>query len=297
MTACGAACGLALFGGACAEPASDAQGPLDASFSPLLDSAAGPAASCSEGSQRACVCVPSGSGLETCGGGQFGPCTGCPVLAPVLARCVPGHYKGTFSMSYTPGPAGLCGLATLFGGTGSGPLEFDVVSSGSAEFSQIGGGCLRGASDAIDAGLVQLGADVFAKGVAFKAQVSGSVDCTSGVLKGELRGTYRSTSFCGLGLVEDNFFFKGPIRATYDPTTQSFKDGFLELLEPPVAVPLSGQPGGKGDWQVVRDDGGVATDTATDGGEAQGQASDCLDGVMFKDFELPSDAGQAISPE
>jgi hypothetical protein len=280
--------GCALLGIACGDPARDLPAPADAGLFGLPEAGAQSSAACVEGMQRACVCAPSGSGLETCSGGQYGPCTGCPVVAPVFSRCVPGHYTGTFAMSYTPGPAGLCGVATLFGGSGSGPLEFDVVSSGSTEFFQIGGGCLRGSSDSVDAGLVQLGAEVFAKGVEFKAQVSGSVDCATGLLKGELRGAYRSTSVCGLGLVEDDFFFKGPIRATYDPATQSFKDGYLELLEPPVAVPLSGQPGGKGEWQVARDDAGPDAGTSD---AATGGARDCLDGVMFKDFELPADAG------
>jgi hypothetical protein len=119
------------------------------------------------------------------------------------------------------------------------------------------------------------------------ALMTGIVDCATGTLQGELRGTYRSTSFCGLGLAQDNFFFKGPISGTFDPATRSFADGKLKLFEPPVPIAGAGQPGGEGTWNTTLTDGGTTGDAGLnpDGGPA-----DCLDGVMFKDFQVDYDA-------
>jgi hypothetical protein len=291
---------LALIAlGACGKAAAPAAqtGSYEAGVSALTDAAV-IQTECSDGETESCDCDDAGSsGLRACVGGQYSSCTGCFSNPGQTSKCVAGHYTGRFSMSYTPGPAGICGLTTLFGGSGAGPLAFDVVSNGSDEFYQIGGGCLRGRSDQVDAGIVQIGADIFAKGVEFKAIVSGVVDCATGNLEGELRGTYRSTSFCGVGLVQDDFFFKGPIKATYNPDTKSFEMGTLVLHEPPVAVPLNGQPGGMGTWQVTLGggDGGVeAGNLYGDAGlSGDGGSFDCLDGVMFKDFNLPgaADAG------
>jgi hypothetical protein len=208
--------------------------------------------------------------------------------ASAKAKCVPGHYEGSFEMTYTPGPAGFCGIATLFGGSGSGKFAFDLESSGSVEFLSVGNGCVHAQSDSVDAGLVQIGAEIFAKGVPMHAVLSGTVDCTTGRLQGELRGTYRSTSVCGLGLAEDDFFFKGPFVGTFDPESGRFTDGTLTLHEPPVAFALAGEPGGSGTWQAALQAADAGAPSVT-----QSDAGDCLGGVVFEDFELPeaSDGG------
>jgi hypothetical protein len=240
-----------------------------------------PPPGCAPGSTEPCVCSDGNPGVRVCIGSGFGACNGC--AAPTAkAKCVPGHYEGSMEMTYTPGPAGICGLATLFGGTGTGKFTFDLLASGSEEFLSVGNGCVHATSESVDAGLVQLGAELFAKGVPMHAVLMGAVDCATGRLEGELRGTYRSTSVCGLGLVEDNFFFKGPFIGTFDPESGEFKEGTLTLREPPVAVALAGEPGGSGTWRAMLQ--------APDAGVATGDAGDCLGGVVFKDFALP-DAG------
>jgi hypothetical protein len=249
---------------------------------------AGPVAECGEGDTQPCTCDnPGGTGLRACIGGTFGSCNGCGLGSGSTTKCVAGRYEGKFSMAYTPGPAGICGVATLFGGSGSGALNFTLEKSDLGEFYEVGDGCVQGTSDAVDAGLVQLGAEVFAKGVVFRAVLSGVVDCATGRFEGEMRGTYRSTSVCGLGIAPDNFFFKGPISGTFDPAANGFTDGKLTLHEPPVSVPLAGEPGGVGSWMAT-----LANDS--DGGSLGfldgGTGGECLGGVMFKDFTLPGDA-------
>ena len=273
--------GLMGLGG-CADaaapsPAAPIVGPSEAGME--AGSGLAPPPSCLPGQTEPCVCGDGSGGVRVCIGSGFGACTGCAAPATAKARCVPGHYEGSMEMTYTPGPAGICGLATLFGGSGTGKFTFDLLSSGSEEFLSVGNGCVHATSESVDAGLVQLGAELFAKGVPMHAVLMGAVDCTTGRLEGELRGTYRSTSVCGLGLVEDNFFFKGPFVGSFDPESGGFKDGTLTLREPPVAVALAGEPGGSGTWRATRQvsDAGVA---------ASGDAGDCLGGVAFKDFEL-----------
>jgi hypothetical protein len=279
--------GCLLTLGACADAAApDAVGqPVRLGEAGMEAGSSLPPPSCAQGATEPCVCSDGSSGVRVCIGSGFGACNGCATTAPTAtakAKCVPGHYEGSMEMMYTPGPAGICGLATLFGGTGTGKFTFDLLTTGSDEFLSVGNGCVHATSESVDAGLVQLGAELFAKGVPMHAVLMGAVDCATGRLEGELRGTYRSTSVCGLGLVEDNFFFKGPFTGTFDPESGGFKDGTLTLREPPVAVALAGEPGGSGTWR--------ATLQASDGGVASGDAGDCLGGVVFKDFELP-DAG------
>jgi hypothetical protein len=273
--------------------------PLEVSHTPATQSDfdaavvdAGMAPECEDGETKVCACPDGdGMGLRACIGGSFSSCTGCEVVEGEPSKCVPGHYEGRFSMFYTPGPAGICGLTTLFAGGGSGALGFDLIKGEGDEFATVGDGCIHGRNDQVDAGIVQFGAEIFAKGVEFKAGLVGIVDCATGKFEGEMRGTYASTSFCGLGLKTDNFFFKGPITGTFDATAQGFLDGELTMREPPVAIPLAGQPGGTGTWMAIsgeHTDAGSLTLPGVDGGAA----GDCLGGVTFQDFQLPAgDAG------
>lgn len=283
--------GVALLG-ACS---GGAPGPLlpdagDAAVeaSQVTDAGSAPVPACQPGETQPCSCADGGQGLRACVGDAFSACNGCGDLS-ALNRCVPGHYLGSFEMSYTPGPAGICGFATLFGGSGYGKFEFDLVEDGPAEFASVGNGCVRAKSEAVDAGIVQAGAEVFAKGVEMKAELTGVVDCATGMLQGELRGTYLSTSVCGLGVVEENFFFKGPFTGIFNPDTQTFEDGTLILREPPVAVPLAGEPGGDGTWTASLADGDAGM---PDGGSLfdGGMGGDCLDGVEFQDFDVPPES-------
>ena len=252
------------------------------------DADIGPSYACEDGDLEDCPCQGGKVGKKACVGGEFTSCNGCFEDDGSDSKCVPGRYAGRYSMEYTPGPAGFCGVATLFGGSGGGNWSFTIEKSAGEEFYTVGDGCLVGQTDNVDAGIVQVGAELFANGVIMHAQITGVVDCATGELKGDLRGYYNSTSVCGFGLVKDNFFFKGPVSGKFDPKTQSFVDGKVTMREPEVPLPLAGQPGGKGSWSAQLNgddrDAGVTLeeDASTTGG--------CLLGVEFKDFSLP-DAG------
>jgi hypothetical protein len=245
-------------------------------------------AECEEDDVRDCKCKSGKTGKQACVLGEYTSCNGCFEDDGSSSKCVPGLYSGRYAMEYTPGPAGFCGLATLFGGSGGGNWSFSIEKSAGEEFYTVGDGCLIGKTDSVDAGVVQAGAEAFANGVVMRAQITGVVDCATGELKGELRGYYNSTSFCGLGLVKDNFFFKGPVSGVFDPKTKSFVDGVIVMREPEVLIPLAGQPGGRGTWTAQL--GGEDADAGVTLDANASTAGGCLNGVTFKDFPLP-DAG------
>jgi hypothetical protein len=242
-------------------------------------------AECEEDEVQDCKCSNGKVGKKACVLGEFTSCNGCFEDDGSGSKCVAGRYAGRYAMEYTPGPAGFCGLATLFGGAGGGNWSFNIEKSQGDEFYTVGDGCLIGKTDNVDAGVVQAGAEAFANGVVMRAQITGVVDCATGELKGELRGYYNSTSFCGLGIAKDNFFFKGPVTGKYDPETKSFVDGVVVMREPEVLIPLAGQPGGEGTWtaELNGDEGDAGVTLEADASTAGG----CLSGVMFKDFPLP----------
>jgi hypothetical protein len=189
---------------------------------------------------------------------------------------------------YVPGPAGFCGLVTLFGGGGRGEMAFSLAATGNDEFLTVIGSssCLDiNLVSSSDAGTAQL-AD--ASGVTtlpdggmsrtLTMELSGTVDCATGKFSGEVRGTYRSVSFCDFGMTENDYFMKGSVSALFDPATRTFESGTMDLKEPPVLFALGGEAGGTGTWEAKLEPAAVVPAASPKG---------CLGGVVFRDDLFP----------
>jgi hypothetical protein len=204
--------------------------------------------------------------------------------------CVPGRYEGTYDVpNYYPTPAGLCGLVSVFGGGGQGTWKFSLGGAAGGEFITVveAESCLElnttsaadGGVASGDAGVASGDAGVADGGAAvrpLKLSLTGKVNCATGEFVGEIRGTYRSVSVCSFGMTEDQYFVKGPISATFDPTTKSFVEGAVSLHEPPPLLPFGAPPGGSGTWSASLNPNGVTP-----------PPEDCLGGVPFQDFTVP----------
>ncbi len=154
-------------------------------------------------------------------------------------RCVEGVYDGLFMGSLRASAVGVPGVVTLLSDDDHKvALNFGLHLHG-------GEGSLRGVSACIH--LRDIGLDGVVLEENSRAEFTGEADCATGLLQGEARGFYTSPSLTALGDVQ-TFFYKGSATATFDPETQSFVDGTLELNEPPVLV--GEQPGGKGTWRA-----------------------------------------------
>jgi hypothetical protein len=284
------AAGLSACGGAEDVSRSDASAlasPVDAGSAV---SAAMPDATvaqgCAASDTRVCSCPTGGSGSQRCLAGQFSnTCEGCTaaVVSDRTTKCQPGRYVGTIDIPYyVPTPAGVCGFFTAFGGGGKGIMQFSMGASSDGEFVSVVGAasCLDLNLVDPDAGaptLVDGGAVTDADGGMLKTlslELSGAVSCKTGEFMGELRGTYRSVSFCDLGMTESDYFMKGPVRATFDPETQTFMKGTIDLKEPKVLFALGGEAGGSGTWEATLDPTAVTPPAPAKG---------CLGGVVFQD--------------
>jgi hypothetical protein len=184
---------------------------------------------------------------------------------------------------YTPGAAGACGLFNLFGGTGRGVFRFSVGErDGSLSAPLASAGCDLGWREdpeagvdvitAIDAGVTP------ASSIPLRARMIGSVDCATGRVTAEIKGAYRSASLCTLGVLENDYFFKGSLRAMFDPATRSFVGDF-NLREPPAAIGPA--PGGVATFSAVRVGPNSVLDVET---------TDCFGGLTFPDAMF-NDAG------
>jgi hypothetical protein len=228
---------------------------------------------CVSGATATCVC-DTGLGSRTCVDGQWAACGACaPPPDDGKVRCVAGRYRAHTSIAYRPSPAGICflaapGEATQF----EGDMTFTLDREGNAEFYSVGNGCLRVDGQGEDAG---------PSDIDWRAEVVGEVDCTTGVLNAEIRATYFVVSVCTLGLVPTRYFAKGPMRAIYNPDTQVFENGTVEMWEPPVL--LGGPPGGTGNWTADYEGESTADDL---------DAGPCLN-VPFDDSVFPASSSDA----
>lgn len=191
-----------------------------------------PPPECQAGEEMSCDCGGR-DGKKTClSTSRYSGCQ-CPLVDDAgmqktgLANCDAGVYSGTFTCEYT-------GMASPFPILVTGPVGFDLQVSerGPAEDCEEfctdlviseGSGKLFGV-----AGLV----------IAFEAQLSGGLDCTTGEFRAEALG--------------GSFGFPAPLDAN-DPT------GPLTVAQPPVGDFLGGLSGGhnglaaqaiEGDWSL-----------------------------------------------
>lgn len=248
-------------------------------------------AGCTAGSFESCACPSGGTGQRRCVAGTFGnTCENCVAInVDKTTKCVAGRYVGILDIPYyVPGPAGFCGLVTVFGGGGRGEMAFSLGATDNAEFLTVIGSssCLdlnvTGTSDAGAPYIADAsGVTTLPDGGQVRSltmELSGSVDCATGKFTGEVKGTYRSVSFCDLGMMENDYFLKGPVSATFDPETRTFKGGTMDLKEPPVVFALGGEAGGSGTWEAKLEPSAVTPPAPPKG---------CLNGVVFRDDLFP----------
>jgi hypothetical protein len=209
--------------------------------------------------------------------GSFDACEGCAPLdagaAPGAARvlCPAGRYEGPVEGEYTPGAAGACGLFTLFSGMGRGLAQFSISEDGSMSAAVGSNACAVGIDFGPDAALSADGA-LPAGAIQRTGLLVGSVDCTTGKLTAEARSIYRTPSLCTLGLINEDFFAKNTIEATFDPSTGRFEQGVMHVREPPSL--LGPAPSGELRFTATR----VGPSEPLDAPDA-----DCFLGVPFPD--------------
>lgn len=265
---------LAIALSACSDDAGSSDTPSDVGNAALVDAAAPlDAGPCVNQQRQACTCASGNTGERVCSNGSFGACENCATYdaSTSTSLCVPGHYVGPMKTTFVPSAAGFCGLFTVFGGEGSGTWEFTLSASGSTEFFQVEANTCITLMDS-DAGAAMPTADGKPPP---RLSLTGKVDCKTGELKGEIKGFYRTVSFCNS--MEENYFYKGPVTAVFDPKTNSFKNGTLKLREPPVLIPLAGEAGGDGTWSA----------TLVPEAEPVANQQDCFNGIMFRDDLFP----------
>jgi hypothetical protein len=234
---------------------------------------------CTEGSTIPCACASANRvGRRSCVDGVYADtCEDCKPGS----LCTPGRYEGRYAIpEYMPVAAGFCGLFTVFGGPGSGAIAFTLAPASDDEFAEIVStdSCLELTIEN-DAGTPD--ADAGVAGVStLRMELSGKVDCATGLLEGEVRGVYYSVSLCNGGTVQDYYSMKGRVTAAYDPDTERFGAGVLDIHEPAQLLDVLGftkPPGGRGSFEAAwAPDAGAPLD-----------AGDCLGGQPYEDFPLP----------
>jgi hypothetical protein len=250
-------CSSALLLG-CGAEGKGGDGPSDAAVgdaqlsAPVPPDAAPPA--CAEGALQPCACGVGELGRQLCTGGAFGACEACAKPATERARCVAGRYRGHIAGTYRSEPAGLCGLVAGDEET----LDFDVVftlrEQGDGEFSTVEGGCLR-----VPGEETRSSDSDGAYGLTF--ELTGQVDCATGAIDFDMRGSYISTSVCAFGVSWDRYFTEGKVTGTFDPDTLSFVDTRFVLRE---RMPVFGEPtGGQGSFTATYDEQAGSPDLAT----------------------------------
>lgn len=200
-------------------------------------------------------------------------CTNCDASSsgPSDASfCVPGMYVGKEEMYWLPGPAGFCGLFTIFGGRGTGrwAMWLDPQHQPDGSVAKLSG-CLElitaDPANPPEAGLT-----------AVSALIYGEQDCESGKVTLDLRGGYRTVSTCTVGVIPNDYFFRGPAIAELDPTTHTFINGTIHVREEKTL--LDPQPGGDGTWHATMlEDAGVLAEA----GFLVVRADSCLGGLVF----------------
>lgn len=222
---------------------------------------------------RPCLCADGGVGARS---DEQSPCQSCVAVpsAGPPSRCVAGRYEGSFDMSYRSGPGGVCGLIA----------ELRTAQAAGGWAFALAGPVPPGALTLhIESACVRAGAGATADGRTItpplRMTLTGNLDCSTGMLNAELRGTYSSASVCDLGAGSGNYFFKGSVSGRYDPVSSTFAEGKVRWEEPPVLFPPA--PGGEGIW---------AASLVPDVGAKDDLVGDCLAGVSFPE-ERFVDAG------
>jgi hypothetical protein len=210
---------------------------------PVADSGAPVvAASCAaSASSETCDCNNGGvvsQGTRSCYQGTWTTCS-CQAAPPVVnsGDCKAGHYEGDFEGWYRSGF--ILGLAIpvyaldiSFGPALKFTLEEQV--GGDAEFPvyKIADGEINGTADFV---------------FPFKAALTGTLDCRTKTLTGEMDGGY--SIVLPVGINEGKFI--GPVTGQYNATDHSFSGGTWTLHEEDaLGISVLGMTGGEGTWKA-----------------------------------------------
>lgn len=153
-------------------------------------------------------------------------------------KCVAGVYEGISTGYYRSEPGGVCGFTAGALEQGSGRWSFTLHNQGDSEFYVVRGGCLRFPDKVFADGGTNYG---------HQAEMTGQVNCATGIFEATLRGTYVAVGVCDLGQVWNHYFYKGTMRGRFDPERNAFVDATYQIAE--RAPILGGEPnGGGGTW-------------------------------------------------
>lgn len=199
-------------------------------------------AKCDEGEQKSCSCSTTEYGTQTCSSGEFGACGDCQPV-DTAPRCVAGTYKAHFNGMYQSAASSFWGLTPGVDDVVSFDPEFQLMRDGDGEFYLVQGGCFPWADQEKWAG----GEDT-AYGHTF--EMSGAVDCNTGVVDFDFRLSFISKDASQFGAGWSRFFSQGKLTGRYDPKSRSFVDGKWDLHEPKQAF-ASKPGGGKGTFQAT----------------------------------------------
>ncbi len=220
----------------------------------------GDVSSCTYGTDisQDCSCGNGSTGTQYCyedaKWGECGPCAPQvdPSLPPNKTPCKAGYYTGTFEGTYWPGVADFGAGSVLpvsieaFGDSTRPGLALTIeeqVGDTEGEFVEykVGDGCIVGTARAVGG--------LFGDHP-FVAVVQGTLDCSTRVFEGRLRGYYK------LFGSDWNWEFEGPLTSLYlteDPP--KLADGQWSVKE--LQSMAANAPGGEGTWEV-----GFASETS-----------------------------------
>jgi hypothetical protein len=152
-----------------------------------------------------------------------------------LGQCKAGHYEGDFNGTYRSGFLLGAGIPVFALDLTLAPaLKFTLEEKvgGDPEFPSyvISDGQIHGTADGL---------------FPFDAKLTGTLDCRTKTLHGEMDGGYSIILPAGL----NQGVFKGPVVGNYDSSNQTFTSGTWTLVEEDtLGISVAGDPGGEGVW-------------------------------------------------
>lgn len=196
---------------------------------------------CAATSTESCDCNNNGvasTGTRSCYQGVW---TSCSCMAAPAANtggeCKAGHYEGDFNGTYRSGFILGFAIPVFALDITLGPaLKFTLEEQigGDAEFPiyKIADGMINGTADGL---------------FPFKARLTGTLDCRTKTLTGEMDGGY--SIILPAGINEGKF--KGPVTGSYNAADHTFSSGTWTLHEEDnLMISVLGKTGGEGVWKA-----------------------------------------------
>jgi hypothetical protein len=192
---------------------------------------------CPSNPVEACTCPDGPTGTRTCGSGGVWTscaCNASPTVTTVGA-CKAGHYEGSFEGIYRSGfilGAGIpvYALDISFGPALKFTLEEKVGTDPEFPSYVISDGMIQGTADFV---------------FPFNAKLTGTLDCRTKTLTGEMDGGY--SIVLPIGINEGKFI--GPVTGNYDSNNHTFTTGTWTLHEDDsLGISVLGMTGGEGKW-------------------------------------------------